>query len=63
MYQNQNDQMTFRKSSYSATANECVEIADLPDGAAVRDTQNRGLGHIAFGGQEWQAFLSTLLQK
>ncbi|MEE2042712.1 DUF397 domain-containing protein [Nocardiopsis tropica] len=55
--------MTFRKSSYSATANECVEIADLPDGAAVRDTQNRGLGHIAFGGQEWQAFLSTLLQK
>ncbi|WP_017546801.1 DUF397 domain-containing protein [Nocardiopsis prasina] len=47
----------FRKSTYSNTARECVEVADLPSGAAVRDTQNRGLGTLAFPTSEWAAFL------
>ncbi|WP_304455889.1 DUF397 domain-containing protein [Nocardiopsis sp. YSL2] len=65
MYQNQNEtdqhqQLAFRKSSYSATQNDCVEVADLPAGAAVRDTQHRELGHITIASStEWTAFLST----
>ncbi|MFE3461395.1 DUF397 domain-containing protein [Nocardiopsis aegyptia] len=61
MYQNQNQtDLTFRKSSYSATQNDCVEVADLPAGAAVRDTQHRELGHITIASStEWAAFLST----
>lgn len=60
MYQNQT--LTFRKSSYSATQNDCVEVADLPAGAAVRDTKNRAAGHLAFDAREWEAFLGVLPQ-
>ncbi|MFJ9558334.1 DUF397 domain-containing protein [Nocardiopsis sp. NPDC101807] len=50
-------EVAFRKSSYSGSQSACVEVADLPDGAAVRDTQNRDLGHLSFPGTEWSAFL------
>jgi len=49
----------FRKSSYSSGANNCVEVADRPTGAAVRDTQNRELGALAYGPAEWRAFLTA----
>ncbi|WP_344014152.1 DUF397 domain-containing protein, partial [Nocardiopsis exhalans] len=39
--------LLFRKSSYSQPTQNCVEVADLPDGAAVRDTQNREAGHLS----------------
>ncbi|MBE2998084.1 DUF397 domain-containing protein [Nocardiopsis sp. HNM0947] len=43
------DDLTFRKSSYNSGGREnCVEVADLPGGASVRDTQNRELGHPMF---------------
>lgn len=52
--------LTFRKSSYSgSTTQNCVEVADLPTGAAVRDTQNRDAGHLTFGSAEWTALLSS----
>ncbi|GAA1447153.1 DUF397 domain-containing protein [Nocardiopsis tropica] len=52
--------MKFCKSSYSgATTQNCVEVADLPGTAAVRDSQNRDLGMIAFPSSEWAALLST----
>lgn len=51
--------MTFRKSSYSGSGDNCVEIADLPTGAAVRDTQHREAGHLTFPSGEWAALLST----
>ncbi|PWV44687.1 MULTISPECIES: DUF397 domain-containing protein [Nocardiopsis] len=48
----------FRKSSYSGARTEnCVEVADLPTGAAVRDTQHRELGALAFPSLEWSALL------
>ncbi|WP_028646710.1 DUF397 domain-containing protein [Nocardiopsis sp. CNT312] len=51
--------LRFRKSSYSSARGEnCVEIAELPGGAAVRDTQNREAGHLAFPNSEWVALLS-----
>ncbi|USY19743.1 DUF397 domain-containing protein [Nocardiopsis exhalans] len=52
--------LLFRKSSYSQPTQNCVEVADLPDGAAVRDTQNREAGHLSFVSQEWAALLSTV---
>ncbi|HJE59730.1 MAG TPA: DUF397 domain-containing protein [Nocardiopsis listeri] len=50
--------LNFRKSSYSQGRTEnCVEVADLPDGSAVRDTQNREAGHLIFPSSEWTALL------
>ncbi|RKS05954.1 uncharacterized protein DUF397 [Nocardiopsis sp. Huas11] len=54
------DNMEFRKSSYSGGSGNCVEVADLPGEAAVRDTQNRDLGYLAYPNGEWAALLATL---
>ncbi|GAB3717605.1 DUF397 domain-containing protein [Nocardiopsis oceani] len=51
--------LEFRKSSYSGSQGNCVEVADSSRGAAVRDTQNRESGHLAFGPAEWAALLAT----
>ncbi|MEU3015869.1 DUF397 domain-containing protein [Nocardiopsis sp. NPDC007018] len=54
-------ELTFRKSSYSATSNaNCVEVADLTHGSAVRDSQNRDLGTLGFAGPEWSAVLGAI---
>lgn len=50
----------FRKSSYSANASDCVEVADLPGTNLVRDTQNREAGHLMFEVTEWRALLATM---
>ncbi|GAB3709676.1 DUF397 domain-containing protein [Nocardiopsis oceani] len=49
----------WRKASYSADQTACVEVADWPTGAAVRDTKHRELGALFFSGSEWTAFLDT----
>jgi hypothetical protein len=49
----------FRKSTYSQPQN-CVEVADLPGGSAVRDTQNREAGHLMFGPQEWAGLVAAV---
>ncbi|MEE2053033.1 DUF397 domain-containing protein [Nocardiopsis tropica] len=52
--------MEFRKSTYSANAQACVEVATpARAGAAIRDTKHRDLGALSFPSPEWQAFLST----
>lgn len=54
-------QLQFRKSSYSGARHEnCVEVADLPGAAAVRDSQHPEAGHLIFPAAEWQAFLSAV---
>ncbi|WP_081748686.1 DUF397 domain-containing protein [Nocardiopsis sp. CNT312] len=51
----------WRKSSYSSSHGQnCVEVADLSHGVAVRDTQNRKSGHITFGAEAWSALLGTM---
>ncbi|GAA3731822.1 DUF397 domain-containing protein [Salinactinospora qingdaonensis] len=50
----------FRKSSYSNRNQNCVEVADLPAGAAVRDSQNREQGHLSFAIEEWRAFVDAV---
>ncbi|WP_435111385.1 DUF397 domain-containing protein [Nocardiopsis synnemataformans] len=53
--------MRWRKSSYSnPDGPQCVEVADLPGETAVRDTQNRELGHLTFTTPEWTSLLNTL---
>ncbi|MBV2361899.1 DUF397 domain-containing protein [Streptomonospora nanhaiensis] len=53
--------LKFRKSSYSSPRHQdCVEVADTPGTSAVRDTQNRHLGHIEFPSTEWAAFLRDI---
>lgn len=49
----------FRKSTYSQPQN-CVEVADLPDASAVRDTQNRDLGYLLFKSKEWAGLVATV---
>lgn len=48
----------WHKSSYSAGANNCVEVAEGLM-TKVRDTQHRELGALIFGSTEWRAFLDT----
>ncbi|MET8243602.1 DUF397 domain-containing protein [Streptomyces sp. NPDC005202] len=38
----------WRKSSYSGGANDCVEIAELGDRVAVRDSKDIGLRPLVF---------------
>lgn len=51
--------LEFRKSSYSSGGENCVEVADLPPGAAVRDSQNPDAGYLPVGAAEWVAFART----
>ncbi|MFI6575325.1 DUF397 domain-containing protein [Nocardiopsis sp. NPDC050513] len=51
----------WRKSSYSnPDGPQCVEVADLPGVTAVRDTKNRGLGHLAYPSAEWSSLVAAL---
>ncbi|TQN32078.1 uncharacterized protein DUF397 [Haloactinospora alba] len=51
----------FRKSSYSQpNNNNCVEVADLPEIVAVRDSQHRQAGHLTFGMDGWVALMSSV---
>ena len=48
----------FRKSSFSVD-NNCVEVADLPDGGRlVRDSKDPDGPVLRFTPAEWEAFLA-----
>ncbi|OLT26075.1 DUF397 domain-containing protein [Nocardiopsis sp. CNR-923] len=50
----------WHKSSYSSTGPECVEVYEHEQGAYVRDTQYRELGHLPFDAREWAALLASV---
>jgi len=52
-------EVAFRKSSYSAASHDCVEVADLPTGTAIRDSRNPHAGHIDIPRREWAVFLDV----
>ncbi|GAA1070412.1 DUF397 domain-containing protein [Nocardiopsis composta] len=53
-------ELNWHKSSHSTGANECVEVAETPQGAKVRDTRNRSAGHLSVPPDEWSAFLTEV---
>ncbi|HEV2639403.1 MAG TPA: DUF397 domain-containing protein [Actinocrinis sp.] len=51
----------WRKASYSNTqGGNCVEVADLPDGMAVRDSKDPDGPTLQFTLAEWQAFVAGI---
>ncbi|MET9782353.1 DUF397 domain-containing protein [Nocardiopsis alba] len=51
----------WHKSSYSGARDQnCVEVAEMPSAAAMRDTQNRDAGYLTFAASEWTALLGTI---
>jgi len=53
--------LKFRKSSYSGgQTQDCVEVADTPTTAAVRDSKHPDRGHLTFPSAEWAAFLDDV---
>ncbi len=55
------DMYEWRKSSYSAQSEgNCVEVATLPNGVAVRDSKDPNGPVLRFTAQEWRAFLARV---
>ncbi|MEU0236084.1 DUF397 domain-containing protein [Nocardiopsis sp. NPDC006198] len=48
------------KSSYSGTSSNCVEVSDLDDATAMRDSMNRDLGMLNVSAGEWDAFVGVV---
>ncbi|TDD05898.1 DUF397 domain-containing protein [Saccharopolyspora terrae] len=48
------------KSSYSATQDECVEVAITSTAIGVRDTKDRNGGTLVFDSTTWSTFLTHL---
>ncbi|GAA2114444.1 DUF397 domain-containing protein [Actinomadura alba] len=52
---------TWRKSSYSGSGDQCVEVASLAAGAhAVRDSKDTGGPVLLFTADEWRHFVDGL---
>lgn len=54
---NPDDDLTWRKSSFSGNQGNCVEVADLPNGGvAIRHSKNPNGSVIEYTAAEWDAF-------
>ncbi len=52
---------TWRKSSYSGSGNDCVEVAtDIPGVVAVRDSKDPGGPVLVFSRTAWRTFLADM---
>jgi hypothetical protein len=52
----------WRKASASGPEHNCVEVAQLPDGArAVRDSKNPERAPLCFTASEWAAFRAGVM--
>jgi hypothetical protein len=55
------DGATWRKSTYSnGTGGNCVEVADLPGGRAVRDSKHPEGPILVFTREGWRAFVQGI---
>ncbi|WP_275295755.1 DUF397 domain-containing protein [Amycolatopsis sp. La24] len=50
----------WRKSSYSGGGNDCVEVAFVAGGAAVRDSKDQEGGAFRLPAAGWQALLDAV---
>lgn len=53
-------EQNWRKSRYSGSQANCVEVADTSDVVLVRDTTNRAGGTLEFSTAVWRAFTGEL---
>ncbi|HEX5407336.1 MAG TPA: DUF397 domain-containing protein [Pseudonocardiaceae bacterium] len=51
------DELLWRKSTHSGGGNDCVEIAAVTVGTAVRDSKNPDGPQLRFGPVDWSAFV------
>jgi len=52
--------MDWKKSSYSGDQGNCVEVAPVREGAAVRDSKNPTGSVLRFPADSWRAFVSAV---
>jgi hypothetical protein len=52
-------ELTWQKSTYSAEAANCVEIATTPTAVHIRDSKNPDGSHLTLRATAWREFLST----
>ncbi|WP_435109199.1 DUF397 domain-containing protein [Nocardiopsis synnemataformans] len=52
----------WRKAGYSERSSGCIEVGAVGAERAVRDTQNRELGGLAFDRTEWTAWLASVIR-
>jgi hypothetical protein len=55
--------LTWRKSMRSIGNGQCVEIAQLPDGIAMRDSTDRHGPVIRLAVPVWRVFLDAILKE
>lgn len=51
---------SWRKSSYSSSQGQCVEVGHEPRTVGVRDSKNRDAGALAVSTTTWSAFVTGL---
>lgn len=49
----------WRKSSYSSANGQCVEVASLLEGVAVRDSKDPGESKLIFTRKAWADFIES----
>jgi hypothetical protein len=53
------DRLAWRTSSFTGNnGNSCVEVAELPEGVAVRDTKDRSRAPHVHSPAAWAAFVA-----
>jgi hypothetical protein len=50
----------WRKSSHSGSGNNCVEVATLGSGIAIRDSKDPDSPHLIFTFREWRTFTTSI---
>ena len=50
---------TWRKSTRSSASGDCVEVAELFDGVAVRDSKDRSGPVLLFARRHWASFVAA----
>jgi Domain of unknown function (DUF397) len=53
----------WRKSSYSGTQSNCVEVADLDHVIAVRDSRDPAAPALTFSPAAWASFVITMKRR
>jgi len=52
--------LEWRKSSYSGAQNNCLEVAPVREGTAVRDSKNPAGPVLRFPADSWRAFVGAV---